>query len=247
MTSIGVMCAALVVPTASEAYYKSIANLNDGTTPQAYSHLLDQSMFGLRHTYRSQRGRSSVRNRRVTIDYDVRNRPSTFGPATMAESRALITSLFNEVSAASDNQSYSNDSFADSSLDLRALISHRCFEPVGDEVSNCRMMFGPYYNLKESMLDGSLYDVIVLENPEITREMRPLYELAMRQIRRDHGDIDRSLTTLIRVQRKARAAAVWDICAELYSGSQVDRCFARHDRLYLYPGLSESDWEFNAN
>ncbi|MEK7563709.1 MAG: hypothetical protein AAB544_04945 [Patescibacteria group bacterium] len=159
-----------------------------------------------------------------------------------------------------NGQIYDNDTFSDSEIDLRQLVSHQCFYPVNQEILDCMQEFGPYYDLGAAMDTGLLRDLLITGNPNISDDMIRLYDAMVWRFRQQGlfdrqgiqvsgdytGSLDfnggvtaeqveeeRSLFNLSATQRMdLRAQFIWSVCASKYqSWGETAMCYQRNERL----------------
>jgi len=231
LLALAISIAGFYAPT-TQAYFRTIQNINNLETQQ----VVPSRYYDLGTPYyRSQTGRS-VPVTPTTGTYDRRTSRS-FASDDMA--RGSIRSLFAHVGLSQDNTyaHFDNEKYNDSKIKFRTLTSHTCFEPVGSEIDRCKKRFGDYFNLKESILDGSIYTILVENNPNVSVNIKPLYEDMVAEIRKDNAPVtvpEVTGFTEVKVLMRDRMQTVWDEC-QLKTSNHRDaaKCYIRNDRQYL--------------
>jgi|GEM_PF-6604039 len=215
----------------------ALAVLISGFTPltaQAYSFLhtqpTDQSTI-----YRSQRGRSFP-------SYPTTGNNSAYTNSGLNSSRSdkqarnSIRSLFAHANLSQDNENsrYDNDELGESKIMFTRLVGNTCFEPVGSEAESCKRRFGTYYNLKQSMLNGSIYKILVSNNPNISVNIKSLYQKILAQIREEDATSKVTVVSANKVLIRDRMQDVWNECKSRTTDHRnAAKCYIRNSRLYL--------------
>jgi len=231
LLAFAVSIAAFYAPS-TQAYFRTIQGVQNLETKQ----VVPSTYYNIgTPRFRTQTGRS-VPVVPTTGTYDRRTNRSI---ASDDMARGSIRSLFAHVGLSQDNTyaHYDNDQYNDSKIKFRTLTSHTCFEPVGSEIVRCQKRFGSFYNLKESILDGSIYTILVENNPNVSVNIKPLYEDMVAEIKKDNASV--KVTEVkdfaeVNVLMRDRMQAVWDRCkTQMSNHRDAARCYIRNDRQYL--------------
>lgn len=215
------------------AYFRTIEGVNNIQTrnviPSRY-YDIDVPHF------RSQRGRNTQASPSPTTgNYDYNRRAST-AVATTKMAHGSIRSLFGHVGLSQYNAfpSYDNKRYTDSKIKFRELTSHTCFEPVGSEIDRCKKRFSEYYNLKESILDGSIYTILVKDNPKISQNIEVLYQKMVTELQATNVPVVVKPAKQNSILLRDRMLMVWDACKlQTADHRSAARCYIRNDRQYL--------------
>lgn len=129
-----------------------------------------------------------------------------------------------------------NENLSEAQVDFRAYISHACFHPTEIEKFECEQQFGPYFNLYDTLIDGTLETIIRTR----FRDTPQLYALltALRREQRnmtDGADEELSRSAEIQAERRSRTTLLWQTCLQNHDYSYADsaRCYLRNERLIL--------------
>lgn len=223
----------------AQAYYKTIEGINNLNTQRAIP-----SLYNSNSLFRSQRGRS-IPSSPTTGDYSKRLRTSAV--ASDEQAGNSIRSLFGHANMSQNNRNpqYDNDQFNDSKIKLRTLVSHTCFEPVGIEIVFCKKRFGAFYNLKESILDGSVYEILVTDNPDISSNITKLYQEMVNEIKSNDSVPIVTQGVKNTILLRDRMQLVWDTCkTQTADHRAAARCYISRDRLYLDNSLLSKNPRF---
>lgn len=218
----------------TQAYFRTIEGVNNLRTPQ----VVPTRYYNLHIPhFRSQSGRSVTSLSPATPNYNRRENRS-IASDTMAQ--GSIRSLFARVGLSQDNKNphYDNDQFNDSTIKFRTLTSHTCFEPVGSEIARCKKRFGMYYNLQASILDGSIYEILVENNAKISANITPLYNKMVAELQVNNASPVVPVAVVNTILLRDRMQIVWDRCKNhTTSHRAAAMCYIQNDRQYLDNGL----------
>lgn len=185
--------------------------------------------------YRSQRGRDNTTTQQpMRGDYDTNVDNSIYDNEALH--RRNLQEFFDRIAVANEDFFYDNESYPDGELDLRALVTHSCFQPAGSEMEACRNRFGEYYDLEAAIMDGSLYSVVVTNNTDVEMDMRALYNRMVDQLQEDTTEVSDPMTLgeMIRSQRRSRRNVLWEICTNQHSTyDDAAACLMNYQRLFL--------------
>ena len=129
---------------------------------------------------------------------------------------------------------YDNTSIATSAFDFAQYVSHTCYHPTENDIPGCKHEFGPFFNLKDTLTNGTL--VLILKR-------FPSYAGAERFAMPEHlsttilREAEPSPQPLIQEQvmqqnRDERARLSWDQCQNHFdSRRDAVACYQRNIRL----------------
>lgn len=184
--------------------------------------------------YRSQTGRRAIaeptRGTYTTTNVEV----STFASEQLATRNVL--QYLGRIGFDTDgkNPTLIDYQLIHSGVAFQELTSHVCFEPSGTEVAACQKRFGMFYNLKDSILDGSLLAVLSADNPEMSDKVVQLYQSMVAEITRNDTSVSVTQSARTASLMRARMLEVWEACkAQTSSISAANSCYIRNSRLYL--------------
>lgn len=247
----------------SAAYAQSVllpTPASAGTYPvQTLEYL--QDYYGIYPVeYRSQRGREHQNSVPDYLTQDYYTHPEMFSSERMTQFDENFLEMFERVAVETEHTIYDNNSIGDAQIDLRSIVSHNCFHPVHGEIDACIEQFGPYYNLKNAILDGTLRNRLIERNPDIAQDINALYEAMVTEIR--NTDVQKPVSLGYYSQNSTaispsmsdtedettvfdqsyfervdlRSAFVWEVCMSKYPlWKDAARCYARNDHLVLNP------------
>lgn len=257
----GVALATPETASAQASLYPSSFYLVDEEIHPKTMELL-QRMYGNRLGYRSQRGRVTGTPEQYEDSYYFDE--DTFTEEQMMMFNDNVFEFFERIGIEMDDNIYDNDTFSDAQIDLRAVVTHECYAPVRGEMKHCVRMFGPFYNVREAILDNSLRDWLILNNTDVRPEVLTLYDRLRADVQRHQVKQDRytglpqsivttggnenvneemddkdSATMLFDHSYKDRvrmnAEFVWRVCSDKYGVRGAGYCFARNRRLIIDP------------
>lgn len=218
-----------------------------------------QSYYGTTIGFRSQRGRTSGVPAVYHDSYYIT--AEDFSAKQMAAYDRNIFETFERVGINTKGSQYDNESFSNAQVDLRAVVTHECFNPVRAEIPHCIEQFGPYYNIRESIEDGTLKDRLILFNPDVSADAMALFDQMQDRVANidvsagvarttlptalvtTGGSTDKSVegdTQLFDHSYKDRVRMnsefVWEVCTSKYDvwAEQTD-CYIRNQRLVTDP------------
>ncbi len=129
--------------------------------------------------------------------------------------------------------SYSNTSVTTSAFDFQAYMRDICFDPTANDMASCEAKYGPYANLKNSLMNGQLLSMLKLfgilsdNNADLVRSVQNQVlagSIPAVTTVTDTADVVRSVA--------ARSAEVWRVCKAHYTEqSDLRDCFQRNQRL----------------
>jgi hypothetical protein len=214
----------------TQAYFKTIEGVNNLET----RHVVPTTYYNLgTDRFRSQAGRNITSSSPTTGTYDRRTNRSI---ASDEMAKGSIRSLFAYVGLSQDNLNphYDNNAYNDSKIKFRSLTSHTCFEPVGSEITRCKKRFGSFYSLKKSILNGSIYAILVENNAKVSQNIEPLFKDMVAEITKNNIPVKPTQTTEVKTAMRDRMQTVWDLCKQ-QTASHMDaaKCYIRNDRQYL--------------
>ena len=114
------------------------------------------------------------------------------------------------------------------------MVTHRCFEPIGVEILRCKEQFGTFFNLKASILNGNVYEILVTNNPDISSNITELYQDMVQEIKNNDAKPIVKKEVKSTMLLRDRMQLVWDACkAQTSDHMAAARCYISRDRLYL--------------
>ena len=206
--------------------------------------------------YRSQRDRTPT-----TPDVYDENNYVTIDDYTEAELMMFdqeVFEMFERIAIETEGRQYDNDSLDESQVDFQAIISNMCFDPIRAEIMECIETFGPYYNLRQSILSNELRDHLLAANPEIRVSLLALYDYVRAQVAMTadvetksnlpdsivttggNGDDDEETGEVLDLTYTERirlnSQFVWEVCGQKHNSLRdIALCYERNQRLGTNP------------
>ncbi len=122
---------------------------------------------------------------------------------------------------------YDNLTINSSAFDLVQYMSDGCYRPNDHALPACKQEFGPYYNLKDTMDNGTLASI--LGRYQYFAGVDKLFPASLqpgKEVKELSPDAE------LRLEIDQRSRQVWDICQKMYSDRHdQSRCFQRNIRL----------------
>ncbi|MFA5800192.1 MAG: hypothetical protein WC840_04505 [Candidatus Peribacteraceae bacterium] len=124
---------------------------------------------------------------------------------------------------------YDNLTINSSAFDLVQYMSDVCYRPNDNSLPACKQEFGPYYNLKDTMDNGTLASI--LDRYPYFAGVEKLFP-ASSQPGKEAQKLSPDAELQLEIDQRSRQ--VWDICQKMYSDrNDQSRCFQRNIRLVV--------------
>lgn len=154
---------------------------------------------------------------------------------SFAQAERRILTTFSTVGPIPEGSVLTEDRF-----DFQAYATHECFEPKGEgEWQECRDMFGPYANLRQTLDSGRLREILrhpVVQGGGFTASAKT-YDVRgeLQENERVARERAEENATQLRYRQTAdrRARLLWSLCRERLQPQFAGTCYQQNLRLMM--------------